>query len=204
MTIAVCLKCGSHQPFRRVSSMRAFASLKCGLGSEQFMNIYAMPGDLVKYLFSNKGDHFDIRNGLRYLEEGRTYTVDYTEPWSIHTNVFLKEVPGVSFNSVQFEDLTEPERPDSWSEVEALLMRVKHRRIMKQKIEQGITTPIHRCLYEFSLMYRFFFKYRDPKFARQRAMENLKGLYFKENSRKAEADHLLRSPIAKWGQHGNA
>jgi len=53
-----------------------------------------------------------IKNGIaldkalaqRYLTVGRVYTVDRTEKAASHTRVWLKEIPGVTFNSVQFED----------------------------------------------------------------------------------------------------
>ncbi len=65
------------------------------------MNIYSKEGAKVVYTGHNGYDADKIHaNG--HLEVDGTYTVDHTEVSSWHTDVFLKEVPGVPFNSVMF------------------------------------------------------------------------------------------------------
>lgn len=67
------------------------------------MNIYAQPG--AKVVFHGEGgyDH-DQQTGHKHLTVGKTYTVDHTEAGDWHTDVILREVPIVRFNSVMFED----------------------------------------------------------------------------------------------------
>lgn len=67
------------------------------------MNIYAESGSLVVYTGEGGYDvHREV--GDKYLRVGETYTVDSTDVGCWHTDVYLKEVPGVPFNSVMFDD----------------------------------------------------------------------------------------------------
>ncbi len=71
------------------------------------MNIYAKPGSQVKVT----GDSFN--NGLtenrvdiaKHLKLGKIYTVLKTKVHNFSSEVYLQEVPGVSFNTVNFEDV---------------------------------------------------------------------------------------------------
>jgi hypothetical protein len=45
------------------------------------------------------------KDNAKYLELNKIYTVDYIEIHSWHTKVFLKEFPGIEFNSVWFEEV---------------------------------------------------------------------------------------------------
>lgn len=72
------------------------------------MNIYAKEGDKVKPVFKDgklqHGHDWQKKVAMEYLKEGQIYTVEKTkvEDWS--TDVYLKEFPGIPFNSVHFED----------------------------------------------------------------------------------------------------
>lgn len=70
------------------------------------INVRASPG--TKVIFSNPdaGYVIDQENAREHLKVGKKYTVAYTRVRSWHTDVFLKEVDGVSFNSVLFEEAT--------------------------------------------------------------------------------------------------
>jgi hypothetical protein len=70
------------------------------------MNIYAKEGHkvIVTEIGINSGYDSHIEKAHSYLKVGQTYTVDYTKVGSWHTDVFLKEIPNVAFNSVHFED----------------------------------------------------------------------------------------------------
>ena len=59
----------------------------------------------VKFI---EGDPFEWRipaSNAKLLKLGDTYTVERIEEHSWHTKVFLKEFPGVEFNSVWFEEV---------------------------------------------------------------------------------------------------
>jgi len=62
------------------------------------MNIYAGPGDLVKYIGKNE-DGF----GKVPLTSGEIYTIKAVRIYGCHTDVELVEVGGV-YNSVDFDD----------------------------------------------------------------------------------------------------
>ena len=78
------------------------------------MNIYAPEGTKVVALFDEKGE---VMNGhayqkseaSNYLKPKVVYTVDRIEVHSWHTTVYLKDFPGVGFNSVHFTEYIEPE-----------------------------------------------------------------------------------------------
>jgi len=79
------------------------------------MNIYALPGTKVMVTEETKkhGHERDQENIEKYLEIGKEYTVDHTVIHNWNTNVFLKEFPGVIFNSVNFEDVTLQTKEDN-------------------------------------------------------------------------------------------
>lgn len=72
------------------------------------MNIFAKEGAKVVPIFKDGvllgGYEFEKETAMNYLKEGEIYKIDYTEIHSFSTDVFLKEFPGISFNSVHFED----------------------------------------------------------------------------------------------------
>lgn len=74
------------------------------------MNIYAKEGTRVKGIFDGAGnvihgyDH-DKEVARIHLKPNFIYTIDSTEVHSWSTKVFLKEFPGIAFNSVHFEEV---------------------------------------------------------------------------------------------------
>lgn len=67
------------------------------------MNIYAKEGD--KIIFNNEqGTDLELEYARKYLTPGAEYTVEQTKAYGWHTDVYLKEVPGIYFNSVIFDD----------------------------------------------------------------------------------------------------
>ena len=70
------------------------------------MNIYAKEGhkitvteETINYGYNH---HKEMAN--KHLKVGEVYTVDHTEVGGWHTDVYIKEVPNIAFNSVHFED----------------------------------------------------------------------------------------------------
>ena len=61
------------------------------------------PGDRVKFAHSDAGYPLDQQTADKHLVVGQTYTVDSVEVGNWHTDVWLREVPGVAFNSVMFD-----------------------------------------------------------------------------------------------------
>lgn len=68
------------------------------------MNIYAEEGHKVVFSNPNAGLFIHQEMAAKHLTVGETYTVDYTDVGGWSTDVYLKEVDGVRFNSVLFED----------------------------------------------------------------------------------------------------
>jgi len=70
------------------------------------MNIWAGPGDVVEFAFPEAGYQSDIERGDLYLKVGEHYAIARVEVHSCSTDVWLANFPNVSFNSVQFADVT--------------------------------------------------------------------------------------------------
>jgi len=72
------------------------------------MEIYAIKGHLVKVTEETKnyGHSSDVELIKEKIQIGKTYTVDHTNVFGFRTEVFLEEIPGVAFNSVNFVDVT--------------------------------------------------------------------------------------------------
>lgn len=68
------------------------------------MNIYAEPGDKVIYAHPKAGWEYDRERCQQLLTPCQRYTVAKVVVGSFATDVYLKEVPSVGFNSVMFED----------------------------------------------------------------------------------------------------
>lgn len=72
------------------------------------MNIYAKPGTKIRGIFKygrlQHGHDREKIQAMKYIIEGVEYTVDHTDVHNFHTDVYLKEFPGVPFNSVHFID----------------------------------------------------------------------------------------------------
>lgn len=73
------------------------------------MNIYAEYGDKVIAKHLDNGWDYDKKRAKKYLEQDKEYTIDCTDVHSSSTEVFLVEIPDVSFNSVHFEDVANSE-----------------------------------------------------------------------------------------------
>ncbi len=67
------------------------------------MDIYAKPGTKVKFTNPDAGYEHDQLVARENLKVGNTYTILEIHVGGFHTNVFLREVPSVPFNSVMFE-----------------------------------------------------------------------------------------------------
>ena len=71
------------------------------------MSIDKKVGDkiIVTIKSIQNGTHFDQLDADVALKIGNKYTIEKIEPHDFHTNVWVKEVPGIRFNSVMFDDL---------------------------------------------------------------------------------------------------
>ncbi len=67
------------------------------------MDIYAKKGTRVKFIWPSSGYLSDQEVAAKFLEVGKTYTVDATAVGGWQTIVYLKEIQDVGFNSVMFE-----------------------------------------------------------------------------------------------------
>ncbi len=72
------------------------------------LNPWAQPGTKVRPIYQDgqplHGYEADRRKVAQWLKEDGVYTIDRTEVDRFHTDVYLKEVPGVRFNSVCFTE----------------------------------------------------------------------------------------------------
>jgi len=75
--------------------------------SDEPMDINPKHGAKVIFKFPNSGLDYDQSIAEERLTVGETYTVDYAIIHSWFTDVYLKEFPGVAFNSVMFADIEE-------------------------------------------------------------------------------------------------
>lgn len=76
------------------------------------MNIYAKPGTKIKVTeqTAQNGLLGDIEKVKKFLNIEKSYTVAYTEIGQSRTNVYLQELPGESFNSVNFTEVETEEK----------------------------------------------------------------------------------------------
>lgn len=72
------------------------------------MNIFSLKGHRVKVTESSakNGTDYDTRKVKDYLEIDKIYKVERTEVGAWRTDVYLQEIPDVTFNSVNFESIT--------------------------------------------------------------------------------------------------
>lgn len=68
------------------------------------MNTWASSGTKVRFVGGPGRATDDQEFTKGYLKVGEIYTVERTDPHDFYTYVFLKEVPGVAFNSVLFDE----------------------------------------------------------------------------------------------------
>lgn len=71
------------------------------------MNIHAKKGHkvIVTNETAKNGYKPDREIVVKWLEIGQIYTIEKTVVFDFHTEVYLREIPDVPFNSVNFEDL---------------------------------------------------------------------------------------------------
>jgi hypothetical protein len=68
------------------------------------MNIRAKKGTKVVFSNPNAGYPEQVALAAKHLKAGTTYTVERTEVFDWHTDVYLQEVPDTGFNSCFFEE----------------------------------------------------------------------------------------------------
>lgn len=68
------------------------------------MDIYAKPGTRITYDNFEAGYDYQRQEAEKYLKRGWVYTVDYIEVHRFTSDVYLKEIPTISFNTVMFSD----------------------------------------------------------------------------------------------------
>jgi len=62
----------------------------------------AQSGDKVIFKYPEACELWNRKNAKEHLKMGETYTVDRVSIHREHTNVYLREFPGVRFNSAHF------------------------------------------------------------------------------------------------------
>lgn len=72
------------------------------------MGIYSLPGTKVRFAFPDNGWPFDKELAAKLLVVDEVYTVERTNVGGSSSDVFLREVPGVRFNTVLFTDYIDP------------------------------------------------------------------------------------------------
>lgn len=70
-----------------------------------YMRIDCPEGTKVILGFPDHGYPHDQEMVKKHLKVGETYTVERTVIHNFNTDVYLKEIPGVPFNSVLFEEV---------------------------------------------------------------------------------------------------
>jgi hypothetical protein len=72
-----------------------------------YMSIKSRPGDKVVFSNPRSGTRRDQVNAAKYLKENQTYTLSGIDVHGFPADVQLVEVPGVTFNSVQFSNASD-------------------------------------------------------------------------------------------------
>lgn len=68
------------------------------------MDIYSKKGSKIIFKHENYGYSSHQETAEKHLKLGEIYTVNHTDIYGWHTDVYLDEVPSVAFNSVMFEN----------------------------------------------------------------------------------------------------
>jgi hypothetical protein len=74
---------------------------------DKTMNIYTPIGSKVIFSFPDNGMKYEQERAKEYLEVNKEYTVERIEIGSWKTEVFLKEVHDIPFNSILFKNKEE-------------------------------------------------------------------------------------------------
>lgn len=73
------------------------------------MDIYTNPGKKVFAVFERgvlqHGHSHEKIEASRYLQPEKRYTIEKIDVWDWSSDVYLKEFPGIRFNSVHFENV---------------------------------------------------------------------------------------------------
>lgn len=77
------------------------------------MEIYALEGHKVKCVTMTAGYKHDQEIAKQHLLLNEIYTVDHTDVHNSLTDVYLKEIPEVRFNSVFFDDVEPQSQTDN-------------------------------------------------------------------------------------------
>ena len=72
------------------------------------MNIWNSSKRDVVCVRNEDNKFFGCDENSPMLEVGKTYTVEEVDVHGWHTEVYLKEIPDVPFNSVLFEEMPQP------------------------------------------------------------------------------------------------
>ena len=68
------------------------------------MNVYASYGDFVVFANPTAGLSGHQKRAALHLKVGAVYIIEKTDVGNYHTDVYLIEFPGISFNSILFND----------------------------------------------------------------------------------------------------
>lgn len=74
------------------------------------MDLETEKGSSVIFSYPDHGMTSDIERAEKYLNEGNVYTVESVTVGNSRSYVELKEIPGISFNTVQFSYENEEEK----------------------------------------------------------------------------------------------
>lgn len=69
------------------------------------MSLDTKPGDKVLFDKPNQGYEHDTERATNHLTVGDQYTVEHLEVAKWSSEVFFKEVPGVGFNTIHFQNV---------------------------------------------------------------------------------------------------
>lgn len=72
------------------------------------MSLATNPGSTVIFGFPNSGHDHDIERAARYLVVGEKYTVERLHIGDACSSVYLREIPEMGFNTIQFGNVDEP------------------------------------------------------------------------------------------------
>jgi hypothetical protein len=81
-----------------------FTENQYSIGLNNTMNIYSKKGDKVIVTEDSIKNGFEKSYSRSLLEIGKVYTIESVKIDKYNTDVFLQEIPNVSFNSVNFEN----------------------------------------------------------------------------------------------------
>ena len=87
--------------------MKEFEALDKEFGDRYPMKWDTPVGSKIIFVGKEQGDDYDIESARKDLEYRRVYTVRAISAGGFHTSVWLEEVFGAVFNSVQFANVEE-------------------------------------------------------------------------------------------------